>query len=46
VAFDECGHGPMFEKPDEFYAELVVFLEELVAALPPAAPEPSPAGTA
>ena len=46
VAFDECGHGPMFEKPDEFYAELVVFLEELVAAQPPAAPEPSPAGTA
>jgi 2-hydroxy-6-oxonona-2,4-dienedioate hydrolase len=53
VAFDECGHGPMFEKPDEFYAELVRFLDELVAALPPAAgaaageaSEPSPAGTA
>ena len=54
VAFDECGHGPMFEKPDEFYAELVAFLDELVAALPPdkrgpalpPTPEPSPAGTA
>jgi 2-hydroxy-6-oxonona-2,4-dienedioate hydrolase len=51
VAFDECGHGPMFEKPDEFYAELVRFLDELVAALPPerrgpAGSESSPAGTA
>jgi len=48
VAFDECGHGPMFEKPDEFYAELVRFLDELVAALPPErrGETPSPAGTA
>jgi 2-hydroxy-6-oxonona-2,4-dienedioate hydrolase len=35
VSFDECGHGPMFEKPDEFYAELVVFLDELVGAMSP-----------
>lgn len=29
VVFDECGHGPMFEKPNEFFAELVSFLDDL-----------------
>jgi 2-hydroxy-6-oxonona-2,4-dienedioate hydrolase len=35
VVFDECGHGPMFEKPDEFYAELVLFLDQLVTNMTP-----------
>lgn len=35
VVFDECGHGPMFEKPDDFYRELSTFLNELVTTLPP-----------
>jgi pimeloyl-ACP methyl ester carboxylesterase len=38
VVFDECGHGPMFEKPEEFFAELVAFLEELAGKLPPRLP--------
>jgi pimeloyl-ACP methyl ester carboxylesterase len=35
VSFEECGHAPMFEKPDEFYRELVLFLDQLVANLTP-----------
>lgn len=57
VAFDECGHGPMFEKPDDFHRELVGFLDELVGAMPHravaderqaggSAGSPAPAGTA
>jgi pimeloyl-ACP methyl ester carboxylesterase len=32
VVFDECGHGPMFEKPEEFTAETLAFLDELAGA--------------
>ncbi|MFI7585841.1 alpha/beta fold hydrolase [Spongisporangium articulatum] len=35
VSFEECGHAPMFEKPDDFYRELVTFLNELVANMTP-----------
>ena len=35
VEFDQCGHGPMFERPDDFYRELSHLLADSVAALPP-----------
>ncbi|MFI7588135.1 alpha/beta fold hydrolase [Spongisporangium articulatum] len=32
---DECGHGPMFEKPEEYNRELLGFLDELTARRAP-----------
>jgi pimeloyl-ACP methyl ester carboxylesterase len=34
VEFDQCGHGPMFERPDDFYRELSRLLADSVAGLP------------
>ena len=34
VVFDECGHGPMFEKPEGFFNELNAFLNELASSPP------------
>lgn len=33
AVFEHCGHAPMFEKPDEFYAELSVTLAECARRL-------------
>jgi pimeloyl-ACP methyl ester carboxylesterase len=35
VELDECGHGPMFERPEDFYRELSLLLADSVATLPP-----------
>lgn len=34
VEFDQCGHGPMFERPDDFYRELCRLLANIVAGPP------------
>jgi 2-hydroxy-6-oxonona-2,4-dienedioate hydrolase len=34
AVFDDCGHAPMWEKPDEFNGELLAFLERLASELP------------
>jgi pimeloyl-ACP methyl ester carboxylesterase len=35
VELGQCGHGPMFERPDDYYRELSLLLGDSVAALPP-----------